>query len=302
MAQAFSRLGSQVQVVQRSGQILSKEDKDVADTVMQSMEAEGVIFHLDTTVQGGHQEGTGTTITIADGQGREKIVQAEAVLLAQGRTPNLGGLNLDGIGVESTGRGITVDNRMRTSQKHIYAPGDINGSFQFTHAAGYEGGVVIANAVFHLPRKPDYTWMPWCTYSDPELASIGMNEKRAKAAGIDYSVWTEEFSGNDRALAEGSEVGKVKMLLDAKEKLIGVQILGPHAGDLLGEWTAVANGGVKLSTLAGAVHPYPTLGEINKRVAGTYLSPKLFSERVKKGLKLIFQLKGPVEQPCSRLK
>lgn len=134
-----------------------------------------------------------------------------------------------------------------------------------------------------------------------ELASIGMNEKAAKKEGIDYAVWTEEFSGNDRALAEGNSIGKIKMLLDAKEKVIGVQIAGPRAGDLIGEWVAILGGGVKLSTLAGTVHPYPTLAEINKRVAGTVFSPKIFSDRVKKGLKLFFQLKGPVQDPCSRI-
>jgi len=119
-----------------------------------------------------------------------------------------------------------------------------------------------------------------------------MNEKGATAAGIGYSVWTEEFRANDRSLAEGEETGQVKMLLDEKERPLGVQILGPHAGDLLAEWVAVFNGGVKLSTLAAAVHPYPTLGEINKRVAGSFLSTKIFSDRVKKGLKFFFHLKG----------
>ena len=194
--------------------------------------------------------------------------------------------------MEYDGKGVKVDDRLRTSQKHIYAAGDATGAFQFTHAAGYEGGIVVSNAIFHFPRKTDYTFLPWCTYTDPELASIGMNEKRAKEAGLEYTVYTEAFEANDRSLAEGERMGKLKMLLGRNEKPLGIQILGPHAGELLSEWVAVLNGKVKLSTLATAVHPYPTLGEINKRVAGTYLSPKIFSERVKKGLKFFFQLKG----------
>ena len=185
-----------------------------------------------------------------------------------------------------------MDERLRTSQRHIYAAGDVTGAYQFTHAAGYEGGVVIGNAVFHLPRKTNYALLPWCTYTDPELASIGMNEKRARAAGIRYSVWVEEFRDNDRSLAEGERVGRIKMILDEKERPVGVQILGPHAGELLSEWVAVFNGRVKLSTLASAVHPYPTLGEINKRVAGSFLSEKIFSGKVRKGLKFFFHLKG----------
>jgi len=181
---------------------------------------------------------------------------------------------------------------LRTSHRHIYGAGDVTGSYLFTHAAGYEGGIVVSNAIFHLPRKADYTFLPWCTYTDPELASIGMNEKMAEAVGIEYSVWTEEFKDNDRSLAEGEGVGKIKMLLDEKEKPIGIQILGPRAGDLVSEWVAVVNGKVKLSTLASAVHPYPTLGEINKRVAGTFLSGKIFSEKVKKGLRFFFHLRG----------
>ena len=189
-------------------------------------------------------------------------------------------------------RGVQVDPRLRTTQKHIYAAGDVNGGPQFTHAAGYEGGIVVSNAVFRLPRRVNYTYLPWCTYTDPPLASIGMNEKAAKAAGIGYTVWTEEFRDNDRSLAEGEGVGKIKLLLDAQEKPIGIQILGHGAGDLLAEWVAVLNGKVKLTTLATAVHPYPTRGEINKRVAGNFFSEKIFSDKVRKGLKFFFHLKG----------
>jgi pyruvate/2-oxoglutarate dehydrogenase complex dihydrolipoamide dehydrogenase (E3) component len=301
MAQAFNRLGTRVQVIQRSGQILSKEDKDMADTVMAAMEEEGVRFFLDATLVDARETGNSKEIIIENKEGNTKTLQAESVLLAQGRTPNLEGLGLEHIGLEVSRRGIPVDNRMRTNHKHIYAAGDINGTFQFTHAAGYEGGIVVSDAIFHLPRKANYTWMPWCTYTDPELASIGMNEKAARQAKIEYQVWSEPFSGNDRALAEGSFAGKIKMLLNEKEKPIGVQIAGPRAGDLIGEWVAILGGGVKLSTMAGAVHPYPTLAEINKRVAGSYLSPKIFSDRIKKGLKLVFQLKGPVDPPCSQI-
>jgi pyruvate/2-oxoglutarate dehydrogenase complex dihydrolipoamide dehydrogenase (E3) component len=292
MAQAFCRLGTKVTVVQRSGQILSKEDRDMADAVMDVLQSEGVVFYLNAKTIRTKDNGRERKVAIKTAQGKEISLGAEAVLVAMGRKPNTDNLGLQDIGVEFDQKGIAVDNRMRTTQKHIYGAGDITGAYQFTHAAGYEGGIVISNAIFRLPRKADYTFLPWCTYTDPELASIGMNEKRAKEAGIDYSVWTEEFKDNDRSLAEGERVGKVKMILDESEKPLGVQILGPRAGDLLSEWVVMLNGKVKLSTLASAVHPYPTLGEINKRVAGTYFSPKIFSEKVKKGLKFFFHLKG----------
>lgn len=292
MAQAFCRLGSRVFVVQRSPQILSKEDKDMADQVMEVMRAEGVIFHLNTTVVSTQDLGNEREVVIKDKEGKTIALRAEALLVAMGRDANLGGLGLSHIGVNFNKKGLQVDNRLRTVHKHIYGAGDVTGAYQFTHAAGYEGGIVVGNAIFHLPRKVNYTFLPWCTYTDPELASIGMNEKAAKANGINYSVWTENFKENDRSLAEGERVGKIKMILDEKEKPVGVQILGPQAGELLGEWVAVLNGKVKLSTLASAVHPYPTLGEINKKVVGTFFSPKIFSDRVKKGLKFFFNLKG----------
>jgi len=301
MAQAFNRLGTKVFVIQRSGQILSKEDKDMADLVMQVMAGEGVEFYLNAKVLGTRDLGTAKEVKLTDADGREVLLKVDTLLVALGRSANVDGLGLAEIGINFDKRGIAVDNRLRTNHKHIYAPGDINGSFQFTHAAGYEGGIVVSNAIFHLPRKADYTWMPWCTYADPELASIGMNEKAAAKAGIDYQVWSEEFAANDRSLAKGEQVGRIKMILDDKEKPIGVQICGPHAGELISEWVAILNGKTKLSTLAGAVHPYPTLAEINKRVAGSYFSPKIFSDTVKKGLKLFFQLKGSACDPCSDL-
>ena len=292
MAQAFSRLGTQVSMIQRSNQILSKEDRDMAGEVMEALRSEGITIHLNTTVVSTKDLGTEREIIIKDREDKKTTLRAETILVAMGRDANLADLGLENVGVEFSGKGLQADNRLRTTQKHIYAAGDVTGSYLFTNAAGYEGGIVISNAIFHLPRKVDYTYLPWCTYTDPELASIGMNEKAAKAAGIEYSVWTEAFKDNDRSLAEGEKVGEIKMILDAKEKPLGVQILGPQAGELLSEWVAVLNGKVKLSILAAAVHPYPTLGEINKRVAGTFFSPKIFSDKVKKGLKFFFHLKG----------
>ncbi|MBS1237574.1 MAG: pyruvate/2-oxoglutarate dehydrogenase complex, dihydrolipoamide dehydrogenase component, partial [Deltaproteobacteria bacterium] len=281
-----------VYVVQRSGQILTKEDKDMADEIMRVLSSEGVTFHLNVSVLRVKHLGSEKEIVLKDGEAKSVSLKAEQILVAMGRDPNVKALGLEGIGVEFDRKGIKVDDRLRTTQKHIYAAGDITGAYQFTHAAGYEGGIVVSNAIFHLPRRTNYTFLPWCTYTDPELASVGMNEKRAKEAKIEYSVWTEPFKSNDRSLAEGEEVGKIKLLLDRNEKPLGIQILGPQAGELLSEWVAVFNGKVKLSTLAAAVHPYPTLGEISKRVAGTLLSRKIFSDRVRKGLKFFFNLKG----------
>jgi len=292
MGQAFCRLGTAVSIVDRSEQILGKEDPDMAVAVKNVLQSEGVVFHLGASIGAVKDLGREKEVLIKNRAGKTIGLKGETILVAIGRRPNVGGLGLEDIGVEMERSGINVDSRLRTNHKHIYAAWDVNGRFQFTHAAGYEGGIVISNAIFRLPRKTDYTFLPWCTYCDPELASIGMNERGAREAGIDYSVWSEPFKENDRSLAEGQGVGLIKMILDEKEKPIGVQILGPRAGDLISEWVAALNGKVKLSTLAAAVHPYPTIAEMNKKVAGTFFSTKIFSEKVKKGLKFFFHLKG----------
>ena len=292
MAQAFNRFGTAVTVVGRAPQILPKDDPDLTDEVMDILSAEGVKFYTSHSIEAVSDLGHQRQVTLKGKTGNTLSLKAQMLLVALGRAANVEGLGLDTIGIEHDRRGIKIDQRMRTNHKHIYAVGDVNGGFQFTHAAGYEGGIVISNAIFRLPRKADYTYMPWCTYTDPPLGNIGMTEKMARAAGVNYTVWTEEFKDNDRSQAEGEKTGKIKMILNEKEKPIGVQILGSHAGDLLAEWVAVLNGKVKLATLAAAVHPYPTIGEINKRVAGNFFSPKIFSKKMQKGLKFFFHLKG----------
>lgn len=292
MAQAFNRLGTKVTVVELANQILGAEDRDTAEHLMNILISEGITFHLGSLPLSIKDLGNEKEIIIKNTEGNIMSLKAETVLVAVGREANLQALGLEDISLEIEKNRLKIDDRLRTNHKHIYVAGDATGSYQFTHAAGYEGGIVLSNAILHLPRKVDYTYLPWCTYTDPELASIGMNEKRAAAAGIPYSVWTEEFRTNDRSLAEGEEAGKIKLLLDEKEKPIGIQILGPSAGELISEWVAVMNGNVKLSAIASAMHPYPTLSEINKKVVGSFFAGKIFSERVKKALKFFFNLKG----------
>ncbi len=292
MAQAFCRLGTRVAVIQRSGQILGKEDRDMSDAVMQCLAAEGITFHLNTVIRSVRDLGTEREALVSFSDSKPGVLRAEAILVALGREPNLKGLGLESIGVDYNGAGLALDSRLRTTQKNIYGAGDVTGTYQFTHAAGYEGGIVLTNAILHLPRRVDYTLFPWCTYADPELAHIGMNEKSAEEAGLRHTVWTEEFKMNDRALTEGEGSGRIKLILDKRERPLGVQIVGLHAGELIGEWVAALNGGIKLSALAAAVHPYPTLAEINRTVVGNFFSGKIFSDKVKKALKFFFHFRG----------
>jgi len=292
MAQAFSRLGTKVIVIQRGSQILNREDKDMADAVMNRLEEEGVTFYLNSEVINIKEIGNKCEVIIKKNDGNIENLTGDKILIAVGRRANLEGLGLENIGIDYDSHGLKLDTRLRTTHKHIYGAGDVTGNYQFTHAAGYEGGIVLTNAILHLPRRVNYTCFPWCTYTYPELANIGMNEKSAKRANIEYHVWSEEFSMNDRSLAEGESTGKIKLILDKRGKPIGVQILGIHAGELIGEWIATMNGKVKLSTLIRAVHPYPTLGEINKQVVGNYYSGKIFSKKIKKILRFLFHLRG----------
>ena len=292
MAQAFKRLGCQVTIVQRSGQILSSEDQDMAALVRQRLESEGITIHTGVQARFASVSYGLRHIGYTDAQGQEGIVSARALLVAMGRSPNVAGLKLENAGAAYTDKGIFTDMRLRTTAHNVFAAGDVLGKWQFTHAAGYEGGVALTNAVARLPRKTDYTFMPKVTYCDPELAVVGLSEKEAVKAGIGVTVHIQRFEDNDRAQADGTPEGLIKMLVDKREKVVGVQILGSRAGDLLCEWIAALAGGVKLSALAQAVHPYPTLGEINKRVAGEFLAPKVFEGVAPKILKVVFGLKG----------
>ncbi|MBI9078114.1 MAG: FAD-dependent oxidoreductase [Pseudodesulfovibrio sp.] len=291
MAQSFSRLGTDVRILQRNCQVLAVEDEDMAEVVQKNLMAEGIKLDLCAHTQEVRKGVDGVEV-VYERDGVEHVIKADKLLVAAGRAPRIKGLKLENAGVEYDKHGVKTDLRLRTSQKHIFAAGDVLGKHQFTHAAGYEGGIVISNAVFHLPRKVDYKWLPWCTYTEPELASIGMNEKAANKAGLEYTVWEEHFADNDRAQAECEPDGKIKLILDKKEKPLGVQIVGVHAGELAAEWVVALNSRIGLSSLASSMHPYPTVSEINKRVAGKVLSSKLFSEKVRKTLGYIFDYKG----------
>jgi len=294
MAQAFQRLGSKVTVIEFTDQLLDHEDPDIASILRGRLEGEGVEILTGTKALRAATAGSSVLLRVAPakGEGEPWTIEGDALLVAAGRKPNVEGLELRAAGVAFSPRGIPADARMRTNVSHIYACGDVNGVFPFTHVAGYEAGVALSNAVLRLPRRADYTKVPWCTYTDPEVASIGLNEKRAKAAGVEYRVLEFPFREVDRALAEGETEGKIKVLIRPSGTLLGCQIAGNHAGELIHEWVAAINGGVKLSTLAGAIHAYPTLAEISKKAAGSYYSEKLFNDRMRKILRFLFDLRG----------
>jgi len=269
MAQSFHRLGSKVTVVETTECILPREDEDVSCYVHELLDKEGIDFIVNARVTKLEQNGNVIKL-IAEKDGQMQTIESQTLLVSTGRKANVDGLDLEKASVEYD-RTIQVNEKMQTSQKHIYAVGDVTGGYQFTHVASYEAVVAIYNAILKIPKKANYTHVPWCTYLDPEVASIGYNEKRAKEAGIEYKVQIDHFKENDRALAESEAHGFIKILINKKGRPIGVQIVGFHAGDLIHEWVPVLNGKVSLSTISDAIHAYPTMAEINKNSTVNYL-------------------------------
>lgn len=294
LAQAFARLGSRVSIVEFAERILGTEDADVGDLLQARLATEGVVVHTGTrAVRAAFRDGLiELTVGPASGEGPVRVMEAEALLVATGRRPNVEGLGLERAGVAYSARGIEADARMKTNIPHIYACGDVNGVMPFTHVAGYEGGIALSNAVLRLPRRADYTKIGWCTYTEPEVAGIGLDETQARREGIDYRLVESRFADNDRALAEGEPAGTIKLLVSPKGALLGCRIVGSHAGELIHEWVLALNAGTRLSTVAGAVHLYPTLSEISKRAAGDLYAERIFSDTTRAALRLLFGLKG----------
>jgi len=273
MAQAFSRLGSKVTVVETMDCIMGKEDKEVSCYVHELLEKEGVQFEINAKGKKAEQNGDTIKLTIERKDGSQKALEAKALLVATGRAPNVNGLDLEKAGVKYAPQGITVNRHLQTSAKNIYACGDCNGGFQFTHVAEYEARIAVLNTRLPFPvLKTDFSSVAWCTYTDPEAASVGLNEEMAKQKGIGYNVYKYEFNHLDRALAEGQNKGFAKILTDKKRRLIGAQIVGLHAGELIHEWVAILNGKIDIGKIEKSMHVYPTLAQINKKVSGSFLA------------------------------
>ncbi len=273
MAQAHRRLGSRVTVLEMFS-ALGKDDPELAAMVLERLRAEGLEIRENVQIQRVERDGEGVAVVLEDGQ----RLGGSHLLVAAGRRPNVEGLDLEQGGIAYTPKGITVDAGLRTSDAKVYAIGDVAGGPQFTHVAGYHAGIVIRNALFRLPAKVDYKALPWVTYTDPELAHVGLTEAQARDKNAKVQILRWGFDENDRAQAERATEGRVKVVLDGKGKVLGATIAGRHAGELLQPWILAISQGLKIGALANLIAPYPTLGEVNKRAGGSYYTPKLFSD------------------------
>ncbi len=289
MAQAHHRLGCKVTVLE-GAKALGKDDPEAAAIVLESLRTEGIeIVEGATASQISGAEGA-IKVDTDDGQSFE----GSHLLVAVGRQVNVDKLDLEKAGVDYDRKGVTVDAGLRSTNKRVYAVGDVAGGAQFTHVAGYHAGVIIRPMLFGLPAKARTDHIPWATYTSPELAQVGLSEAQAKAQhGDKVFIAKAEFHHNDRGIATGQTKGFAKVMV-VKGKPVGATIVGPQAGDLIQIWSLAIANKMKMSAVAGMIAPYPTLGEINKRAASAYFSPKLFeSDTVKKVVRFVQKFGRP---------
>jgi pyruvate/2-oxoglutarate dehydrogenase complex dihydrolipoamide dehydrogenase (E3) component len=286
LAQAHRRLGSAVTVLDQAT-LLPKDDPELVAVVKARLEAEGVVFRLNVKVTQVARAGEGVVVSIAENGAAQQITGSH-LLVAAGRKPNLDDLGLDAAGVATTKSGIAVDAGLRTTNRKIYAIGDVAGGHQLTHLANYHAGIVIRNALFRLPAKASTAALPWVTYTEPELAHVGMTEAEARASGARVEIARFTYRANDRAQAERATEGFIKVVA-AKGRVLGASIVGAQAGEIIMPWVLAIQNRIKLGRMASLIAPYPILGEINKRVAGAFFTPKLFSERTRKLVRFLLR-------------
>ena len=285
MAQAHRRLGARVTVLD-VGPLLPRDDPELSAILAGRLSSEGIVVRPGIEIADiGRTEKT-VAVRLASGE----RISGSHLLVAAGRRPTIEGLDLAAAGIAATAQGITVDARLRTTNRRVFAIGDVVGGPQFTHVALYHAGIVIRNALFRIPAKVDYRALPWVTYTDPELAQVGLTEAAARASGPAPRVLRWPFAENDRAQTERETEGMVKVVTRGNGHILGASILGAGAGDLILPWALAISQKLKIGALANLIVPYPTRGEASKRAAGSYYTPTLFSARTRRLVRLLARL------------
>lgn len=289
IAQAHRRLGAAVTVLEAS-KALANDDPELADVVKRQVVREGLVLHEGVEIRGVAKAGDGIAVAVTPRDGPETRIEGTHLLVATGRAPNLDGLGLEAAGIDYSRRGIEVDARLRTSNRRVFAIGDAVAGYRFTHIAGYHAGIVIRNALFRLPSKVDYRAVPWVTYTAPELANVGLTEDEARRKHGTIRVLRSAFAENDRAQTERDTDGALKVITTARGVVVGAAMVGRHAGEAIQLWCLAIAKGMKIKDVAGLILPYPTLGEINKRAAGSFFTPTLFGECTRRLVRLLLRL------------
>ena len=284
MAQAHVRLGSKVTVVEAAN-ALGRDDPEMAAMVLQRLREEGVEILERTSVTNVAPTAEGVLVALSDGQS----VTGSHLLIAAGRVPNTGKLNLAAAGIDVDGRNIRVNAQLKTTNQRVYAIGDVTGLMPFTHTAGYHAGVIIRSALFGLPAKAKHSHIPYATYTQPELAQVGLTEAQARDThGDKLEIARFDIHHNDRAIAEGRAEGLIKVMV-VKGRPVGVSIVGDQAGELISLWSMAIANNMTMAQISAMVAPYPTYAEINKRAAGAYFAPRLFDNPKVKRVVGLFQ-------------
>lgn len=276
LAQAFRRLGSKVTIIQH-GHFLPREDPEASALLAATFEAEGIEVFLESRPVRAEQTATGAKRIVIEQNGVEKAVEGDEILIGAGRAPNVEGLGLEAAGVQfDVRKGVTVNDHLQTSNQRIYAAGDCCMEWKFTHAADAAAQIVVQNALFGGRKKLSALNMPWCTYTDPEIAHVGLYEHDAQKQGIETRSFKFELAENDRAQAEGETNGFVKIAVKkGTGKILGATIVAAHAGEMIGEISVAMAAGLGLGSLGSVIHPYPTQAEAIKRAAGLYNQTRL---------------------------
>lgn len=288
MAQSFVRLGSEVTIISNST-LLPREDPDLVEVVEQQFERDGIQLHLGVSVSQFIETDTGFAVQIGDDE--LTTIEGGHLLVATGRQLHLSHLGLDKAGVEIEQGKLKLDKQLKTSNRHVYACGDVAGPYLFTHMAEHQAGVVLRNTLFHWPARVESRVIPWCTFTSPELARVGLSEQEARNQGLRHEVYTFSFDDIDRAIADGQSQGFIKVLTKPNGKLLGAAIVGPHAGELIAEYALAMSAGLSLSKISSTIHLYPSLSQINRRVADQKLKAALTPFR-RKWLKRLLRLRG----------
>ncbi|MFC1570685.1 dihydrolipoyl dehydrogenase family protein [Candidatus Omnitrophota bacterium] len=277
LSQAFSRLGCKVTLIEMFDRILFKDDEEVAWIVSESLSREDIEIITGMKAVKVEDSGNGVVVELKSEKGEERSVEAEKVLVATGRAPNLEGLDLEKADVKYYHTGIEVDDALRTSAKNIYAAGDVAGPYPFSHMAEYQAIIAVGNALFPFKRKVNYDAVAWCTFTYPELAHMGLTEEEARAKYKKIKIFKADYSSNDRAVTDLEETGFAKVICDKKGRILGAHIAGANAGELIHEYVLAKSAGLKIGSLSSAVHVYPTLSQVVKRTADEYYTGMLSS-------------------------
>lgn len=288
LAQAFTLLGSSVTLLEAQ-KILPHDDADLVDILRKQLIQDGLELYENVKINN-IVKSDGKVAVIFDSNGTPRTIDGSHILIAAGRKPHLSDLNLEAANVIYNARGIQVNKNLQTSNKNIYAIGDIASEFQFTHVANYHAGIVLKNILFRCKSKVKYHALPWVTFTMPELAHVGMTEAAAKQSGKSVNIVEADFNDNDRAQTEHQTAGKIKVILSKFGKILGVSIIGPHAGELIMPWGIAIDKGLSMKSMASVIVAYPTFSEINKAVAINYYKPKLFSGIMRFIVKLLAKL------------